>query len=288
MWFSGFAFLPVPARAVPSTADVYERAEKRYLAKAKARREKEAKEKAFKKQLASGDIYGLRTPEPEPTFLEVLNEVSVLVYPEPGEASRPQPHVLDDFTVLDLEFQQEDLLEVAAIRYQGWEPVAELVSFVQFRKPVWRPVTELTGITALHVYDAPSEKSVLQQFRALAGDSLLVCHNISADRRVLEAARTRQGAKEALANEWLCTLALARKRLPKGTKCGLGELCHNFNIKTRGAHRAKRDVEMCFQLLRHLHQQQPVTKGDLHGAAQPGKSKKNAVPAGPGLFASAA
>lgn len=296
MWFSVGALLPVPARALPSTAEAYDAAYKRYQVKAKARREREAKEKAFKKQCASGDIYGLRTSEMEEVpAVEALPDVSVNVSVNVTVTAEPiaAPHLLDDFTVLDLEFQQEDLLEVAGIRYQGWEPVAEFVSFVQFRKPVWRPITDLTGITALHVYDAPEEKSVLQQFKKLAGDSLLVCHNISADRRVLEAARTRQGATAELANPWLCTLALARRRvkaglLPKDQKCGLGELCHGFKIKTMGAHRAKRDVQMCFHLLKHLHAQNPVIAADLHGAPQPGKSKKNALPTGPGLFASAA
>lgn len=295
MWFSPFALLPVPPLAVPSTLAVYEKVEKRYLAKAKAKREREAKEKAFRKQLASGDIYGLRQQEPEaePTFIEMIREISEQVYPEPVEASLPlvpAAGLLDDVTVLDLEFQQDSLLEIAAIRFVHGEPVDEYVSLVHFTGQIWAAVFQLTGISSLHVSDPklPRERQALQQFKKLAGDSLLVCHSIGADKRVLEAARTRQGATSELSNPWLCTLALAKRRvkaglLPSGQKCGLGELCQHFKIKTRGAHRAKADVLMCHQLLRALHQQQPVTKLDLHGAPQPGKNRKS-TPAGPGLL----
>jgi DNA polymerase-3 subunit epsilon len=291
---------PVPVGVGPSTASAYDQAQAKAQACEKKRKEEAKAEKELRKKVeAMRQLLGspLAVAQAEPAALTGLPVGVAEPAPEcseatptllmPAQPTTPPPHLLDDFTVLDLEFQGTDLLEVAAIRYRNWEPVGELVSFVQFRSPVWRPITELTGITALHVYDAPAEKWVLQQFKKLAGDSLLVCHNLSADRRILEAARTRQGAQQALANQWLCTLALARKRRPKGAKCGLSELCHDFKIKTRGAHRAKRDVEMCFQLLRRFHEQQPITKGDLHGPPQSGKSRKH-PPAVPGLFASAA
>lgn len=322
MWFSVGAKLSVPRAAVASTAAEYDAAYKRYQAKDKAKQAAEKKEKDFRKQCAAGDIYGLH---PERTkqrisrqeLEQVLAEAGAeRVYPERSEASLPQvveatpstptpapstPAVapstpaaglLDDITVLDLEFQGEQLLELAAIRYQGLQQVGEYVSFVQFRGAIWRPVSELTGITSLHCWDAPAEVEVLKAFKKLAGDSLLVCHNISADKRILEAARTRCGAKTELPNAWLCTLALARKRvkaglLPKDQKCRLVDLCQQLHVKALGAHRAKVDVQRCFGVLRKLHEQQPVTKLDLHGAPQPAKSKKNAVPAGPGLFAAA-
>jgi DNA polymerase III alpha subunit (gram-positive type) len=168
--------------------------------------------------------------------------------------------LLADFTVLDLEFQGTDLLELAAIRYQHWQPVGQYASFVRFRGELGYHVTTLTGITRGDVYHAPEEKAVLQGFFKLAGDSVLVCHNIGADRRILETARTRQGAAAPLANRWLCTLALAKLRLPPKTKCGLGELCTAFGIAAHGAHRALRDVEMTFQVLRHLQRQAPITE----------------------------
>ena len=326
LWFSSQAPLKVPAAAVGSTQGEYNAAFKRWRKYDDKLQAQVKKDKDFRKQCQAGDIYGLH---PERTKQRISRKELELALADAGaervfpaaaeliEASLPRPVVevvaqpatpapaaeaslplatgaqlLDDFTVLDLEFQGEQLLELAAIRYQGMQPVGEYVSFVQFRGAIWRPVSELTGITALHVYDAPAEVEVLKAFKKLAGDSLLVCHNIAADKRILEAARTRQGAKAELPNAWLCTLALARRRvkaglLPKDQKCGLVDLCQQMQVKALGAHRAKVDVQRCFGVLRKLHEQQPLTKADLHGAPQPGKGRKILTPTGPGLFAAA-
>jgi DNA polymerase III epsilon subunit-like protein len=292
VYHSAPALLAVPARAVPSTATAFAAALAKAEARAKKLKQEAAKEKAMKKLLASGNIYGtleIEEDEPEPELSD--SHVVQSAAPERSEASIPQAHLLDDITVLDTEFVPDGahLLEIAAIRYLNGEAQPAFVSFVRFDGYVPRFITELTGISALHVYGPtiPGEKQVLQQFFQYAGSSLLIAHNVSADRRVIEATRARLGAAADLPNPWLCTMALARKRLAKGQKVGLSELCQHFLIKTRGHHRAKRDVEMCYQVLRKLHELQPVTKGDLHGAEQPGKNKKNAVPAGPGLFAAA-
>jgi DNA polymerase-3 subunit epsilon len=181
--------------------------------------------------------------------------------PPPAPVVVPAAGLLDDFTVLDLEFQNPGgiLLEVAAIRYKNWQPVGQYVSFVRFQGELNPHVAKLTGIMRDDVWNAPEEKLVLQHFRKLVGDSVLVCHNYSADQRILEAARTRLGAPTPLENKWLCTLALAKLRMP-GEQCGLGALCTTFGFNALGAHRALRDVEMCYQVLRRLHEQQPVTE----------------------------
>lgn len=264
------AVLPLPTRAEPSTAEAYGEALARCVAKENAAKEQQDKEKAFKKLLASGNIYGSIEPE----------EV------EAGPAA-PAPF-LSDFTVIDLEFQGTSILELAAVRYQNWEPIAELVSFVRFTEPINSIVATLTGITAADVAGAPSEKEVLQWLRGVAGDSVIVCHNLNADRRVLEATRTRLGAKEPLPNAWLCTLALAKQRRP-GRSHKLGDLCRDVGLSTQGAHRALNDVHMCFGLLREFHQEQPVGPDSIHGAPsakRPAGKRSKAAP-GP-LFSNAA
>ena len=190
-----------------------------------------------------------------------LGFTPALPAPPPAAPVPETSGLLADFTVLDLEFTPPaHLLELAAVRYHNWQEVDRYSSLVQFRGPVHPMVTSLTGIRSAQVFNAPAEKLVLQKFKALAAGSVLVCHNITADRRVLEAARARQGATTPLPNEWLCTLALAKQRVPAGQRCGLGELCQAFGIADHGAHRALRDVEMCYHVLRHFHKQQPVTE----------------------------
>jgi hypothetical protein len=104
------------------------------------------------------------------------------------------------------------------------------------------------------------EIEVLRKFFKLAEGSLLIAHNIAADKKQLEDARKRCGATSDLPNPWFYTLALARARRSKDAACGLGELCLDFGINAVGAHRALRDVEMTFQVLRYFHAQQPITE----------------------------
>lgn len=261
----------VPQRAEPSTAEQYAEVLARCLAKEKAAAEQLAKEKTFKKLLASGNIYGSLRADDEPAA--------------PAEA-RP---FLSDFTVIDLEFQGTSILELAARRYINWEPVGELVTFVRYTGPISSIVTHLTGITRADVANAPDEKQVLQWFRALAGDSLLICHNITADRRILEATRTRMGAGAPLGNPWLCTLALAKLRRP-GQSHKLGDLCREAGISTKGAHRAANDVTMCAELLRVFHAEQPVGPESLYGApvAKRPTAKRKATAEQGALLSSAA
>lgn len=186
--------------------------------------------------------------------------ITVPVVPAPTLA--PAPDFLADITVLDLEFQPSahggQMLELGAVRYQNLVPVEQLLTFVRCTEPINYHVAKLTGITEADVRRAPDERLVLQEFRQLAGNSLLVAHNISADRRILEVTRTRLGAAAPLANDWLCTMAWAKCRYPAPHK--LGELCERFSIPTQGAHRALRDVQMCFALLIHMHAEQPITQ----------------------------
>jgi DNA polymerase III alpha subunit (gram-positive type) len=227
------------------------------------------------------DLFAIMKPEGQQRALREWAKLGFApplpVAPTPA-APAEVSQLLADFTVLDLEFQPKPsaLLELDAIRYVNWQPVGKVVSFVQCRQELNPHVARLTGITRADVFNAPTEKAVLQAFFKLAGNSVLVCHNISADRNQLEAARTRCGATTPLANKWLCTLALAKLRRSPGAACGLGDLCLDFGINAVGAHRALRDVEMTYQVLRHFHQQQPITEL-VTSAAKPRKVGQTAL-----------
>jgi DNA polymerase III epsilon subunit-like protein len=170
----------------------------------------------------------------------------------------PAAGLFDDFTIVDTEYQGDYLLEVAAIRYKNWVEVDRYESFVHFTEWLWPKTTELTGITARHLAKGTPEAKVLQAFAKLAEGSLVIAHNIGADRSKFEKACMRQGL-EMLPNKWFCTLALARARLPKGTKCGLTELCDRFKFGNKGAHRAMSDVERTLKVLLHFYQEDPIT-----------------------------
>lgn len=212
----------------------------------------------------AGTEWPITAPVPAPAPVPVL-----------VEASLPQSDLLTDITVIDLEFQPSaeggQMLELAAVRYQNLQPVAQLLTFVRCRESINYHVNKLTGITEADVYNAPEERAVLQEFRRMAEGSLLVAHNIGADRRILEVTRTRLGATAPLANEWLCTMAWARTRYAAPHK--LGELCERFGIPADGAHRALRDVQMCFALLCRMHAESPITEAAPPTKRRAGKAQ---------------
>jgi DNA polymerase III epsilon subunit-like protein len=250
---TGLAF-GLPWGCVRSTKLEYTKALLRFRKDAAERKRQAELDKAARK-LADKKLNGIRGLGPAPTPAAPVFTVATTPQAEVG--------LFDDFVVVDTEYQGAFLLEVAAIRYQNWQPVGKpFKSYVRFTDWLWPKTTEVTGITAYDVAKAPTEAKVLADFLAFAGTSLLVAHNIGADRSKFEAARLRQRYPEPLPNLWFCTLALARARLPKSTPCGLGELCLRFGFSRHGAHQALRDVEMCFQVLRHFHQEDPITSLD--------------------------
>jgi hypothetical protein len=211
-----------------STKLEYTQALLRYRKDAAARKLQAEQEKEARK-LADKKLDGLRGVGPafKPAQLRVSTAPELL----PGTA------LFDDFTIVDTEYQGDRLLEVAAIRYKNWVEVDRYESLVLFKDWLWPKTTEITKITASDLLKGKPEGKVLQSFIDLAEGSLLVAHNIGADRSKFEAACMRQG-REKLANKWFCTLKLARARLPKDAKCGLTDLCDRFKFGNKDAHRA--------------------------------------------------
>jgi DNA polymerase III epsilon subunit-like protein len=248
---TGLAFgLPFGVKRI--TKLEYTQALLRYRKDAAMRKRLDEIEKEQRK-VADKKLSGIRglagTPQPTP--------LRVSTTPEVVSGSG----LFDDFTIVDTEYQGDRLLEVAAIRYKNWQEVDRYESFVLFKDWLWPKTTELTGITASHLAKGTPEGKVLQQFIKLAEGSLLIAHNIGADRSKFEAACMRQG-REMLANKWFCTLKLARARLPKDAKCGLTELCDRFKFGNKDAHRAMSDVERTYKVLRHFYQEDPITTLD--------------------------
>ena len=86
----------------------------------------------------------------------------------------------------------------------------------------------------------------------LANAEHLVAHNVPFDRKVLTACLEAIGMKPP-SLEWICTLALSRKRWPtvKGSKIGhkLPDVCSRLKIAFKDHHEAKADALACAKIL---------------------------------------
>jgi DNA polymerase-3 subunit epsilon len=277
----------LPAGVVMCTRADYRAAKLRHVQAERAAFKKARDEQEARKLLRGGAARAQHAAE-EAGAVEVAQ---LVVQPTPVVEQPQTPvlvlsDVLADYTVFDCEttgfsHEKDYLLELAATRYTGGLPVDSMQSFVRFTGFIPPRITTLTGISTTQVFRAPEAKEVLQRFRQLAGDSLLVGHNVAFDLRFVNAARARLGAYEALPNSFLCTQVVATQRYPAPHK--LGELCARFGISNAGAHRAMADVLMTAKLLQHMHKQQPITS-DLVNATSTAKPKAKAA-ATPELFA---
>jgi DNA polymerase III subunit epsilon len=207
--------------------------------------------------------------------------------PAPLTASAAMPF-LHDYTVLDFEYipKGQVPIELGAVRFTGGVEVGRLRSFIALPGAldyVPAMVTDITGIRTEHLRNAPSAKAVLQQFFQLAGDSLLVAHNVAADRGVLENTRAALGKYTPLPGPWLCTMNVAKDR---GYPGGLAACCERYGINSRGHHGALTDAYLCHQVLQALHAEQPIEPA--FASADGKKPKRGKVAAHtPDLFAAA-
>ena len=102
-----------------------------------------------------------------------------------GEAA-----ALDDlgrFIALDvetsgLEPEENEILQIAAVRFDNFEPVGCFVSYVRPRKGISLAASAVNGITEAAVADAPYPEEIAGGFRAFLGEELpLVGHNLKFD-----------------------------------------------------------------------------------------------------------
>jgi DNA polymerase-3 subunit epsilon len=274
--------LYLPAGVVMCTREDYRAAKLRHVQALRAALKKERAEREARKLLRGGKLT-------EQAEHEALAQEVLLTAAEVGLQPAAAPaDVLADYTVFDCETtgfsaEKDHLLEIAATRYNNSVPVDTMQSFVRYTGFIPPRITQLTGIDTNLVFRAPESMAVLQRFRQLAGDSLLVGHNVAFDLRFVNAARARLGAYEALPNSFLCTQVVATRHYPTATSHKLGELCARFGISNAGAHRAGADVLMTAKLLQHMHTQRPIT-AELVNATGTSKPKAKAA-ANPELFA---
>ncbi len=104
-------------------------------------------------------------------------------------------------------------------------------------------IENYTGITNAMLAQAPSCAEAMAEFAEFIGDSNLLAHNASFDKRFLDAELTR--LKRRYSGEFACSLLVSRRLYPDAPNHQLGSLVNYCNIQTDGTyHRALFDAEM--------------------------------------------
>lgn len=161
-------------------------------------------------------------------------------------------YVAVDLETTGLDPSSEEIIEVAAVTFQGDEILDEWSSLVNPLRDLPPFITRLTGISQGMVDKAPELFTLRPRLKRLLAEHLLVGHNIGFDLAFLHAADLAWG------NRRLDTLELASILLPDAGRYGLGALATYLGLPGSGAgqtHRALDDARWTAYLFMELQRQ---------------------------------
>lgn len=143
--------------------------------------------------------------------------------------------------------------------------------------PIQPAATAVHGITAEDLKACRSEAAVLgsamgwllAQIDADGGRPVvLVAHNASFDRAVLERALARCGLALPQGTSWECTLEMSRQQgLPRGVRHTLRDCCERAGVPYVDGHSALADARMCAAVYAHFFADTEEDKANAAGAA---------------------
>lgn len=138
-------------------------------------------------------------------------------------------------------------IEIGAVRLVDGQ-VTE--SFQQLMNPGFRIsgfIESYTGISNQMLRTAPSCEEVMAEFSEFIGNSPLVAHNASFDKRFLDAELDR--INKNYSQQFACSMLVARRLIQDAPTHKLGDLVHFKQIENDGTfHRALADSQMTAKL----------------------------------------
>lgn len=141
--------------------------------------------------------------------------------------------------------------EVAIVISEGGRAVDRFQALMNAGVFIPAFITQLTGISNAMVRAAPPAAQVMADAARFVGDTPMVAHNASFDRRFWQAELARCGLPAA--QPFACTVLLSRRLYPQATSHKLGALVDRLGLpRTGAAHRALADAEMATELLHRI------------------------------------
>jgi DNA polymerase-3 subunit epsilon/DNA polymerase-3 subunit alpha (Gram-positive type) len=166
-----------------------------------------------------------------------------------GTTTIPENYVVFDLETTGLEAQHEEIIEIAAIKFEYDIPIEYFHTYVKPTKKIREKITNLTGITNEDVANAPSIDYVLPNFLEFIGRYTLVAHNAKFDMSFILDNMFDLGYKK-LGNKALDTLSLARKYIKDVPNYKLETLKEELCFFDLSSHDALSDAKMTFFVLK--------------------------------------
>jgi DNA polymerase-3 subunit epsilon len=159
------------------------------------------------------------------------------------------------YSVVDIEstggaFNEEGIIDIAILRYDGYELIDQFHSLVDPERPIQSFVSKLTGIKPAMVKGAPKFYQLAKRIIELTEGAIFVAHNTQFDYKILQLEFDRLGYN--FERKTLCTVELSQKLLPGLKSYKLGQLTKELGIPLSDRHRALGDAEATSMLLKVL------------------------------------
>jgi DNA polymerase-3 subunit epsilon len=143
--------------------------------------------------------------------------------------------------------------EIALVLLEDGEPVQRYASLMHSGVEIPPFIERLTGISTAMLETAPPAREVMEAAHALSGGCPLVAHNAGFDRGFWVRELRRSGI-DASAQDFICTVKLARRLYPAAPNHKLGTLARFHGLAPQGrAHRALADALTTALLLQRMY-----------------------------------
>ncbi|MBS3976181.1 MAG: type I-E CRISPR-associated endoribonuclease Cas2 [Syntrophomonadaceae bacterium] len=153
----------------------------------------------------------------------------------------PERYIIVDVETTGLSAVEHEIIEIGAILVNGNEIEAKFQSLIKSKTKIPQSIATLTGLSdEILQQDGRELAEVLVEFLAFAGDLPVVSHNANFDCGFLRAACESCGLP-LFSNQYIDTLALARRLVDDVDNYKLATLLGHFGIEKSGMHRSIED-----------------------------------------------
>ena len=223
----------------------------RIQGKQKALQEFWETQKWFEEMIPSLQTYELTVqPDAEPLPKKLDYE-----YPNTNNVTSRTPLAkFNDFYAIDLETTglsevKNEIIQIAIIKFQHFQPVEILSSYVKPRKGLKLEAAAINHITEDMVADAPYIEQIMQSVDAFIGEKApIVAHNLQFEYKFLAA----NGSENIVKKRPLYDTLELSKRIWQLESYSLENVCRNTFKFTPALHNAENDALTCGLLFREI------------------------------------
>jgi len=198
---------------------------------------------------------------------------------QPAQAA--QPPVIPDFVALDVEttgldFKNDRVIEVGAVRFVGGKPEEEFSTFINAGVPIPGHISRMTHISNDDIRNAPRFEDIAMKLLEFIGPLPICGHQIEFDLTFINAELKRTGFPD-ITPQIIDTVLLARVLFQRAGRFSLKHVCGEFSISLDNAHRALYDAkasgEAAVRLI-PMFEEQPLAIRQALAAFAPGSMFK--------------